>query len=45
MKEYKKPIAIMFNLSSTDIITTSPVTDDSDYEPGINLPDLEFPRD
>lgn len=44
MDKYEAPIAIMINISSSDIITTSPIGDSDDYEPGIELPELEFPR-
>ena len=44
MDKYKTPTVIIFNVSPSDIITTSPVEDNDDYEPGVDLPDLEFPR-
>ena len=44
MNKYEKPIAIMFNVSPSDIITTSPIPDDNDYEPGVELPEIVFPR-
>ena len=44
MNKYEKPIAIMFNVLPTDIITTSSTPDDN-YEPGVELPEVEFPRD
>lgn len=43
MNKYEKPIMIMFDVSPVDIITTSTGAGNNDYEPGIELPDFEFP--
>ena len=43
MKNYEKPIAMIFNVSPVDIITTSAEVEGDDYEPGTELPELEFP--
>ena len=44
MDKYEMPIAVIMKLSPTDIITTSPIGDADDREPGIELPEFEFPR-
>ena len=44
MDKYEMPIAVIMKLSPVDIITTSPNGGFDDGEPGIELPELEFPR-
>lgn len=44
MKKYEKPVAICFNVSSADIITTSQSAGNDSEEPGVELPEMVFPR-